>query len=215
MVYRILGLASVVAAAGSLLLLAATLALFLIHRRRGRVFWPRMAVLGASLLYSPVSLILRAWGKHLRGLDLFMVEGANAAMAGAFARAGPERMLAVPQCLRSRECRAPLHPAEGYRCLGCGRCPLGDLRQAAEQAGFRFFVVPGDRMVKRLARQLRVDAAIGVACPGELSGAMVAGMRMGVAAAGVPLACDGCFETRVDIGLVKDAMRRCGVSWKR
>ena len=213
--YRILGLVSLAGAACLVGLLALTALLIVIYARSGRVRLPRLAVLGGGALYSPLAFILRALGRPARLLDLFVVEAANAAMARAFACAGPVRMLAVPQCLRSGECGAPLDPQDGYRCCRCGRCPLGELGEAAERRGFRFFIVPGDRMVKRLAKRLAVDAAIGVACPGELSGAMIAGMKMRVAAAGVPLACDGCFETRVDLDRVKEAMRRCGMSSSR
>jgi hypothetical protein len=80
--------------------------------------------------------------------------------------------------------------------------------------GFRLFIVPGDRFAKRLAERYAVDAAIGVACPAELSMALLAGMKMGVPSAGVPLSRDGCFETDVDTEAVKEAMRRCGSSSK-
>ncbi len=208
--YHALGLLSVAAALGFVALLATTLVLLALHRPGRRVAWPRVACLGGWLLHSPLSAAIRLAGRQPEVLDLFLIEAANAAMARSFARAGPVRMLAAPQCLRSGECRAPLDPRDGYRCRRCGKCPLGELGLAAEQTGFQFFIVPGDRMVKRLAHRLGAHAAIGVACPAELSGAMLAGMRMGVAAIGVPLACDGCFETSVDIERVKDAMGRCG-----
>jgi hypothetical protein len=40
--------------------------------------------------------------------------------------------------------------------------------------------------------------------------ALLAVRSMGVPAVGVPLASGGCFETRVDLGRVREAMRRCG-----
>ncbi len=215
LLYHALGLLAVAVALAFAALLGTTLALLAAYRRSGRVLLPRVALLGGWLLYSPLEGVLRLLRRRTLGLNLFLIDAANAAMARAFAQAGPVRMLAVPQCLRSGECRAPLHPELGYRCCRCGRCPLGELSLAAERRGFSFFIVPGDRMVKRLARRLGADAAIGVACPGELSGAMLAGMRMGVAAEGVPLDCDGCFETTVDLGRVKDAMARCGTSSAR
>ncbi len=212
MFYHALGLLSVAVVLGSAVVLAATLALLAVYRRKRRVAWPRVALLGGWLLHSPLSVALRLLGRHTELLDLFLIDAANAAMARPFGHAGPVRMLAVPQCLRSGDCRAPLHPELGYRCRHCGKCPLGELGLAAERRGFRFFIVPGDRMVKQLAHRLGADAAVGVACPAELSGAMLAGLRMGVAAVGVPLACDGCFETRVDLERVNDAMQRCGTS---
>jgi len=211
-VYRILGLLCVLGAATLAALLAASLALLTYYRRAGRVPWPRFSVFVGGLLYSPLSVLLRLFGKPTQVLDLLLIDAANALMADAFAHAGPERLLVMPQCLRSGDCKATLHPALGYQCRRCGKCPLGELSKLADAQGFRFFIVPGDRYAKRLIRDFAADAAIGVACPCELSEALIAGMRMGVAAMGVTLSRDGCFETDVDLEQVKDAMRRCGSS---
>ena len=212
MFFPILGLLCAIALGAGAMLLLSSLVLLARYRRSGRVAWPRFAVFAAGLLYSPLSALLRRVGRSPQVLDLFLIDAANALMARAFARAGPVRMLVMPQCLRSGECRARLDSVVGYQCLRCGKCALGELGAEAERDGFRFFIVPGDRYAKRLAKQLGADAAIGVACPPELSSAMLAVMGMGVAAMGVPLGRDGCFETEVDVARVKEAMRRCGSS---
>ena len=212
MVYRVLGLLCVVGAAGFVALLIASLVWLGVYQRTGQVRLPRVSAVVGGLLYSPLSVVLRFFGKPTQVLDLFVIDAANAVMARAFAQAGPERMVVMPQCMRAGDCKATLHPADGYQCRRCGKCPLGELSLAAEELGFRFFIVPGDRYAKRLARRFAVDAAIGVACPPELSSALLASMRMGVAAVGVPLARDGCFETDSDTEQVKEAMRRCGSS---
>ena len=212
LVFRILGMAFLLGAAATLVLLAVTLVLMAVHRRTGRVAWPRLATFGGGLLYSPLSALLRLVGRRSTAFDLFLIDATNARLSDAFAHAGPSRMVVMPQCMRSGECKARLHPIEGYKCLRCGKCVLGDLSQSAEAIGLRFFIVPGDRYVKRLVKLFAVDAAIGVACPCELSEAMIASMRTGMAVQGVPLGYDGCFETRVDVERVKEAMRRCGTS---
>ncbi|MFP4055607.1 MAG: DUF116 domain-containing protein [Candidatus Brocadiia bacterium] len=212
MLQRILGLLFLALLALLLVLAGAALVLLAIYGRTGRVRWPRFSAFVGSLLYSPLCKLFRLFGKPTQILDLFLVDAANGVMAEAFARAGPRRIVVMPQCLRHGECQAPLHPLEGYRCQRCGRCVLGELSEAAEKCGFRLFIVPGDRFAKRLAKKLGADAAIGVACPAELSQAIVVGMRMGVASAGVPLRRNGCFETDVDVERVKDTMRRCGTS---
>ncbi|MBM4034600.1 MAG: DUF116 domain-containing protein [Planctomycetes bacterium] len=209
-VYYAIGVASAVAALGLAGLAGATLALLAVYGRSGRVVWPRAGVLGGRLLHAPLAFLVRAVGGRPGLLDLFVIESANAAMARRFARAGPVRMLAVPQCLRSGECAARLHPDDGYRCQGCGKCPLAALDRAAAERGFRLFIVPGGGMARRLVRRLGVDAALGVACPSELRRALLAVRSMGVPAVGVPLASGGCFETRVDLGRVREAMERCG-----
>jgi len=209
-VFRIVGVVFATGAVGFVVLVAASLALLAIYRWTGRVTCARFSAFAGGLLYSPLSKLLRLFGKPTQVLDRFVIEAANGVMADAFAHAGPSRMLVMPQCMRAGDCKAPLHPLEGYQCLGCGRCPLGELSQAAEEMGFRFFIVPGDRFAKRLAVRFAIDAAIGVACPPELSCALIAGKHMGVAAMGVTLDRDGCFETQVDVERVKEAMRRCG-----
>jgi hypothetical protein len=213
-VARILGILFFAALAGLLVLAGMLASLVRQHRRAGQVRWPRFGALVGGLLYSPLCKLSRLFGKPTQVLDLFLIDAANAVMARAFAAAGPSRMLVGPQCLRAGDCQARLDPVEGYRCLRCGRCAVADLSRLAEETGFRLFIVPGDRMAKRLAERYAVDAAIGIACPTELSLALLAGLRMGVASAGVPLDRDGCFETAVDLERVKEAMRRCGSSSK-
>ena len=212
MVYRVAGLLFILGVAAFAAMIAASLALLASYRRTGRVRWPRLSALAGGLLYSPLCKLFRLFGKPTQVLDLFTIDAANAAMAGAFSRAGPVRVVFGPQCLRAGDCSAPLHPEEGYRCLGCGRCRFGELAEAAEAMGFRIYIVPGDRFAKRIARRLKIDAAVAVACPSELSQAMSVGPRMGFVVAGIPLRRDGCFETDVDVELVKEAMRRCGTS---
>lgn len=211
-VYRIVGVVFILGVAAFAALIGVSLGLLAIYRRTGRVSWPRLSAVAASLLYSPLCTLLRLFGKPTRVLDLFVIEAANAVMADAFRRAGPVRVLVGPQCLRAGECKAPLHPEEGYQCLRCGRCMFAELAQVASESGFRLFIVPGDRFARRIGKRLKVDAAVAMACPTDLSQALVVGMRMGVATVGVPLQRDGCFETDVDVELVKEAMRRCGVS---
>ena len=210
MVYRVVGLAFIVGVAVFAALIAVSLALLASYRRTGRVRWPRLSALAGGLLYSPLCKLFRLFGKPTQVLDLFVIDAANAAMAAAFARAGPVRVVFGPQCLRAADCPAPLHPEEGYRCQRCGRCRFGELAEAAEAMGFDLYIVPGDRFAKRIAKRLRIDAAVAVACPSELSQAMSVGPRMGFVVAGIPLRRDGCFETDVDVDRVKEAMRRCG-----
>ena len=209
-VYRVVGLVFVIGVVAFAALIVVSLGLLAIYRRTERVRWPRLSAFAASLLHSPLCKLLRFFGKPTRVLDLFLIEAANAVMAERFARAGPVRVVVAPQCLRAGDCKAPLHPENGYQCLGCGRCTFAELARAAGETGFRLFIVPGDRFAKRIGKRLAVDAAVAVACPSDLSQALAVGMRMGVATAGVPLLRDGCFETDVDIALVKEAMRRCG-----
>jgi len=193
------------------ILVAATLAgfgLFLAWCKTGRVVLPGLSELLAFVFYKPLSLLAR----KEQNLDRFLIECENLIMRDRFRRVQGLKIIVAPQCLRSAECRAPLDPRVGYRCQRCGRCPLAALSRAAEELGFEFYIVPGDSFVKRIAKERKPDAAIGIACPGELSRTLGVGLRMGVASAGVALLKDGCFMTEVDVAEVVEKMKECGSS---
>jgi len=213
-VYRIAGLIVLAAVAVFAALLALALVLLAIYRRTGRLHWPRFAAFAGSLVYSPLCKLFQLFGKPTQVFDLYLIDAANAVMAESFATAGPSRVLVAPQCMRSGDCKAALHPVDGYLCVGCGRCSFGEIFDEARRLGFHVHIVPGDRFALRLLKKHRADAAVGVACPAELSEALLAALRMGVPSEGVPLHQDGCFETSVDVERVKEAMRRCGMSSK-
>jgi len=213
-VYRIVGLIVLAAAAAFVVLLVLALVLLAIYRRTGRLRWPRFAAFAGSMAYSPLCKLFQLFGKPTQVFDLFLIDAANTVMAPAFAGAGPSRVLVAPQCMRAGDCQAVLHPVDGYLCVGCGRCAFGEIFEEAERLSFHVHIVPGDRFAIRLLKKHHADAAVGVACPAELSQALLAACKMGIPSEGVPLHQDGCFETDVDVERVKEAMRRCGVSSK-
>ncbi|MFW6164049.1 MAG: DUF116 domain-containing protein, partial [Planctomycetota bacterium] len=152
MFYRILGLLCVIVGAGFAALVIASLALLIVYQRTGRLLWPRFSAVVGGLLYSPLGVVLRLFGKPTQVLDLFLVDAANAVMARRFTAADGVRLLVMPQCMRSGACKARLDPMDGYICRRCGQCVLGELSREAEERGFRFFIIPGDRYAKRLVR---------------------------------------------------------------
>jgi hypothetical protein len=100
--------------------------------------------------------------------------------------------------LRHPECKARCDPIEGYQCKKCGKCDIGTVCKAADEYGFRVFVIPGGSFVKKILKVHRPQSCIGVACHPELSESM-----QGVAAicrtGGMSAAKDGCFNTEADV----------------
>ncbi len=199
--YKIAGVAALSLLGAFLALLSWVLISVLCFRLRGQVLLPQLTLFALKFTYSPAKSIISMFGDSLI-VDASLIAAVNASMKKSFANAGPRRMLFAPQCLRSPECKARLDSRFGYVCVECGKCVIAQISAHAQRRGYRVFIVPGDRFVKRVVKEHPPDAVIGIACLGELSMAMLAGLRMGVACSGIPLTRSGCFCTEVSLDAV-------------
>ena len=117
-----------------------------------------------------------------------------------------ERIIVLPQCLRSLKCPAKLSAEEGLVCKGCGSCQIDDFFKKAESLGYRMFVVPGGTFVKRIIINERPKAVIAVACFVDLVEGIKIAERAGIAAQGILLETTGCVETTVNWEKVYDKL---------
>jgi hypothetical protein len=109
-----------------------------------------------------------------------------------------ERILLLPQCLRSRECPAKLGEY-GYECQECGKCNIKEVIHMAKALGYKgAFILPGGSIVAKILAEARPKACLGVACLKELVLASFACEKIGIIGQGVALLRDGCVETLVD-----------------
>ncbi|MGB5099648.1 MAG: DUF116 domain-containing protein [Methanothrix sp.] len=108
-----------------------------------------------------------------------------------------ERLIFMPQCVRSIECPAKLTP-EGIMCVNCGRCRAGEAKKYAESLGYRFFLVPGSSFIKRMIKKYRPRAVVGVGCHMEIKEGLDLCQRHGIPARGVQLLKAGCVSTTLD-----------------
>jgi hypothetical protein len=108
-----------------------------------------------------------------------------------------DRVIFMPQCVRSVECPAKLTP-EGIKCVECGRCKVGEAKRLAEGMGYRFFVVPGSSFMKRLITKYRPKAIVGVGCQIEVKDGLDLCNSIDIPALGVLLTQSGCVSTTLD-----------------
>ncbi len=135
------------------------------------------------------------------------VETKNKASISEFA-ATPytERILFLPQCLRSRDCPAELTDY-GYECQECGSCRIEKVIREAKRLGYKnVFILPGGSVVKKILVKEKPHACLGVACLKELMLGSFACEKFGIAGQGVPLLKDGCVNTEVSWRTLKDHM---------
>ncbi len=118
----------------------------------------------------------------------------------------PERILLLPQCLRSRDCPAELKE-HGYECQECGKCKIEEVIQEAKRLGYKdVFILPGGSIVKKILVKEKPKACLGVACLKELMLGSFICEKFGVVGQGIALLKDGCVNTEVDWKTLNDFM---------
>jgi len=120
------------------------------------------------------------------------------------------RLLLLPQCLRdSQQCEGHIDDL-GLICSRCGRCPIAELQDMAEELGYAVLVAEGSPVVMSLIESGQVQAVVGVSCMSMLEKVfpyMETGAVPGLA---IPLLGDGCCDTTVDLEWVREAIRCSG-----
>jgi len=141
--------------------------------------------------------------------DLFQlyVKTKNSASRDKFASIPySERILLLPQCLRSRECPAELGEY-GYECQECGKCNLKEQIHIAKTLGYKgTFILPGGSIAKKILLKVKPKACLGVACFKELVLGSFLCEKRGIVAQGVALLRDGCVNTLVDWKSLNDTL---------
>ncbi len=136
------------------------------------------------------------------------VEAKNKANLERFVAADyNDRILLLPQCLRSRECKAELSDL-GYICRDCIDCRLAPVIQMARELGYRgIYITPGGNIVAKIFERDMPKACLGVACLMELVLGSMACEKFNVVGQGIPLNKDGCIDTDVDWNLLHKMMQ--------
>ena len=142
--------------------------------------------------------------------DLFQlyVESKNRSLVKNFSSTPyNERILLLPQCLRSKDCPAELGKY-GYECQECGRCSIAKIKHVTKNLGYKgTFILPGGSIAKNLLLELKPQACIGVACFKELVLGSFLCEKLGIIGQGVALLRDGCINTIVDLKSLNDALK--------
>ncbi len=182
-----------------LLVLALLFCSFTLHTKK--IILPNFVLFVITLLYEPLRRLLAFFRIDPSLIDRVSVEIRNALNYPDFAATSmEERVLLLPQCIRSTECPAKLNPVDGIHCMECGKCVIAELSAICKELGIRMYISPGGTFTGRILRYSRpkAKAVVGVACYPNLYEGMLNAKLMGVAAQGVPLTTPGCVNTTVD-----------------
>lgn len=162
----------------------------------------------SSLAIHKLEQIATKVGVEEKELFELYVEAKNRSLIDSFA-ATPygERVLLLPQCLRSKDCPAKIGK-HGYECQQCGRCNIAKIIQLSKNLGYKgAFILPGGSLAQKILIDLKPKASIGVACSKELVLGSYLCEKVGVIGQGIELLKDGCINTVVDLEVLKDALK--------
>lgn len=135
--------------------------------------------------------------------DAMMVAARNVINHQRFVKS-QQRMFLVPHCLRATECPAK-STQYGVNCVSCGKCKLGEIKDASLRYGYQLFILAGSSFVKSLVEEFKPEGVLLLGCPYEVNKVM-RHLRKFVAY-GLLLSRDGCVTTDVDMEKVFEVMR--------
>jgi hypothetical protein len=108
-----------------------------------------------------------------------------------------KRLIFFPQCLRAVNCPSKLSP-DGMQCINCGNCEVGKAKKAAEDIGYKVFIVPGSSFIRRLVRKHKPSAILGVGCITEIKAGLEMCEKLNLYGEGLVLEKAGCVATVLD-----------------
>lgn len=131
-------------------------------------------------------------------LQLYVDTKNNASKKKFAATPYSERILLLPQCLRSRDCHAELKEY-GYECVECGKRSISEITHQAKKLGYKnIFIIPRGSVVTKIVNKGKPKACLGVSCLKELVLGSFVCEKLGVVPQGIALLRDGCVETAVN-----------------
>jgi len=162
----------------------------------------------AGITIGKLEQLVAKMGVDEKELLQLYVDTKNNASKKKFATASySERILLLPQCLRSRDCHAELKEY-GYECVECGKCGILEITHQAKKLGYKdVFIMPGGSVATKILNKEKPKACLGVSCLKELVLGGFVCEKLGVVAQGIALLRDGCVETAVNWKKVNNVLR--------
>ncbi|MDI6801084.1 MAG: DUF116 domain-containing protein [Thermodesulfovibrionales bacterium] len=118
-------------------------------------------------------------------------------------------LLLLPHCLQINDCDVRI-TNDIYNCKRCGRCEIKDLIGIADENNLKLFVATGGSLARRIVKEAKPEAIVAVACERDLSSGIVDSYPMPVLGIPNERPFGPCFNTRVDLTRVREAIEFFG-----
>lgn len=196
--YEILGKVFLILFILTIFIISLALLIGIYSFKKHKIIFPNFVLFILYLFYGPTKWICRRFFIRDVIVDEVLIEVRNAIMLDKFRTARGVKAIFLPQCLRDSNCKARCDPIDGYKCIRCGKCDIGEISIAADKYGFEVFIIPGGSFIKKILKIHQPSLCIGVACYQELVESMQ-GVAAYMPVQGVCLLKDGCFETSANV----------------
>ncbi len=195
--YTFLGQFVVFLAILIIILFIIVLILGILIARKNKIKFPRFILFVVDSLYFPFKSIANFLKLDEYLIDDIAIKVRDELNKEKF-RSIPSKktLIFLPHCLRHRNCPATLQK-EGLNCTECGLCSIGVIKKKAEPMEYKLYIVPGSSFVKKIVKENKFKAVLGVACHEDLNQMMM--LLSDFCPQGVLLEKTGCFETKVNI----------------
>ncbi|MFM5882455.1 hypothetical protein SAMN05216439_0967 [Methanobrevibacter gottschalkii] len=195
--YTFLGQLVVFLAILIIILFLVILVLGVLIARKNEIKFPRFILFVVDSLYFPFKSIA-----NFLKLDEYLIDDISIKVRDELNKEkfrsipSEKTLIFLPHCLRHKNCPATLQK-EGLNCTECGLCSIGVVKKKAEPMGYKMYIVPGSSFVKKIVKENKFKAVLGVACHEDLNQMMM--LLSDFCPQGVLLEKTGCFETKVNI----------------
>jgi hypothetical protein len=161
-----------------------------------------------KVLY-PMLMLVGAFLKDKKErLQLFVINLNNRLVRAAGIKT-KRILLLLPHCLQINDCDVRI-TNDIYNCKRCGRCEIKDLIGIAEDNNLKLFVATGGSFARRIVSDVRPEAVVAVACERDLSSGIADAYPLPVLGIPNKRPFGPCFNTRVDLTKVKEAIEFFG-----
>lgn len=167
-----------------------------------------LRALVVKVLY-PLLMLVGAFLKDKRErLQLFIID-LNNRLVRAQGFKTKRILLLLPHCLQINDCDVRI-TNDIYNCKRCGRCNIKDLISIADGNNLKLFVATGGNFARRIVMDIKPEAVVAVACERDLSSGISDAYPLPVLGIPNERPFGPCFNTKVNIEKVKEAIEFFG-----
>jgi hypothetical protein len=189
-----------------LMIFGGLLLIFTILWRKDILFSHKLRGIVAKVLFPFMILMGKLVGVSKERVQQSFIELNNHLVQSNLHRTRPNRLLVLlPHCIQDFDCQIKI-TGNIKNCKGCGKCEIKDLIELSDQYQVKIAVATGGTLARRIIVENRPEAIVAVACELDLTSGIQDSYPIPVIGILNERPNGPCFNTKVDIQKVKDAI---------
>ena len=189
-----------------LMIFGGLLLIFTILWRKDILFSHKLRGIVAKVLFPFMILMGKLVGVSKERVQQSFIELNNHLVQSNLHRTRPNRLLVLlPHCIQDFDRQIKI-TGNIKNCKGCGKCEIKDLIELSDQYQVKIAVATGGTLARRIIVENRPEAIVAVACELDLTSGIQDSYPIPVIGILNERPNGPCFNTKVDIQKVKDAI---------